>query len=83
MITFANFARLFESWRGALVLAVCFAVAAVGVYSLDDAVFPAVLYLVATTLSARFAIHLYRSEPKRVADLSPASLHGADVPRTR
>lgn len=73
MITIANVAMLFESWRGALVLAVCFAVGAAGVYFVDDAVLPAVLYLVVTAFFFRFAIRLYRSEPEHAGGLSSAS----------
>ncbi|HET6425644.1 MAG TPA: hypothetical protein VFG20_18285 [Planctomycetaceae bacterium] len=76
----ANFVMLFESWRGAIVLAMSFAVCAAGAYLLDDAVIPGALYLAATALLARFAVYLYRTESKRGTGPPPASAKG---PRDR
>lgn len=63
-----NFIMPFESWVGAIAIALVFAVCAAGAYFLDGAVLPALLNVGAAGLAVRLAISLYRSKSDATAE---------------
>lgn len=68
-----KFVTLFESWRGAIVIALVFTVCAAGAYFVDGAVIPALLNLGAAGFALRLAVYLYRSESESTTE--PATSH--------